>query len=343
MVVVIFFPIASVFGRFFDLLTKRIITDQNPARWSWAFSALPVAVYLRATQRIQKVFATGGALSGQLLGSLIFFRGTSRLFLEFQDPIVGNEIVRSQRNQQLMQIVEEFLIKRSYKSYFVTRRAAISAASRNAKIAEKISFLYPSAWNYHPKSPRGHGEKKSITIMHVGTLYGSRNLDNLFMALDNLKQISEWCEKEITIINLGALYLENSEAYVNREDFQQIFEVDRLEALQIASSSDALLLIQHTDNRSLETIPYKTYDYLNLGLPILGLTNNVELEEIIIQANGVIANANSVSSIQNGLTALISKIGMPDSTCEREKLDISNQFTKLLEIRFDAPEKQKVE
>ncbi len=329
--VILFTPIAFIFGKMFDFLTRRVITNENPARWSWAFSSLPITTYFRFRHNVSKVFATGGALSAQLLGSLIPLRGKSSLYLEFQDPIVGNEIVRTERNQYLMSRLEEFLIKRSTKSYFVTRAAMNSAISRHPNLTCKISFLYPGSWRFATRDSQKKFKQRSTTLLHLGTLYGSRNMDNLFEAIDNLKNTREWQDEEIMIVNLGSLYLDNTNTYLRREDFKQIFEQSRFEALNIASTADALLLIQHKDNRSLETIPYKTYDYLNLGLPIMGITNNSELDSLIEDSGGVIANANSVPSIQASIDSLLTKLRNPTNSLARPDIKIGEQFMKLLE------------
>lgn len=330
--ILLFLPIAFLLGNIFDLLTSKVITSQNPARWSWAFSSLPIATYFRIRHKIPRIFATGGALSGQLLGSLIWIRGKCKLYLEFQDPIVGNEIVRTKSNQKWMYKLEKFLISRSNKSYFVTLAAMNSAAARHPSLRSRISFLYPGAWNFNPLEKRNKEVEHKGTFLHLGTLYGTRNMDNLFKAIDNLKGANQSFYQQIKIVNLGALYLENKDRYLERADFEQIVEVDRVEALKIASTADFLLLIQHTDNRSLETVPYKTYDYLNLGLPIFGITNNSELNELIESAGGVVASANSISSIQASLMSLLTDYGKFASPIRKPSLEIEVQFMNLLEI-----------
>ena len=330
--ILLFTPIAFILGNIFDALTSKVITSQNPARWSWAFSSLPIATYFRIRHKIPRIFATGGALSGQLLGSLIWIRGKSKLYLEYQDPIVGNEIVRNDKNQKLMYKLENFLISRSNKSYFVTHAAMNSAVARHPSLRSKISFLYPGAWNFNPLEKRNKEVGHEATFIHVGTLYGTRNMDNLFKAIDNLKSSIQSSNRQIKIVNLGALHLENIDRYLERADFEKIVEVDRVEALNMATTADVLLLIQHTDNRSLETIPYKTYDYLNLGLPIFGITNNSELNELIESAGGVAASANSISSIQESLMSLFTDIGKFASPIRYPSPVIEVQFMKLLEI-----------
>ena len=74
--------------------------------------------------------------------------------------------------------------------------------------------------------------------------------------------------------------IQKMEDYKARKDFQLIPERGRLDALRIASHADILLLVQHTDKRSAETIPYKIYDYLNLNKPIIALTLNQEITNL---------------------------------------------------------------
>jgi hypothetical protein len=332
LIITLYFPIAALTGRVFDLVSRKIITTQNPAKWSWAFSAFPIAAYLGTRHKIRRVFATGGALSGQLLACLLKPRGNREIYLEFQDPIVGNEIIRTSTNTRLMNKLESFLLSKSNRSFFVTRAAALSAQIRHPNLDEKISWMYPGAWKYQSESQRDGFESKTISLIHLGTLYGSRNMDNLFTAIENLKFSNQLQGKEFKLTNVGAIYLENNEDYLKRPYFTQFTEVERTEALQIAGTADFLLLIQHKDNRSLETIPYKTYDYLNLGMPILGLTNNPELDELIQNHGGMVADATSVLSIQNVLIKIISDSKPFKEADNRQVLDITHQFMNLLNL-----------
>ena len=326
------FPIAASLGRVFDLMSRRMITTQNPARWSWVFSALPVAVYLRARNRMRRVFATGGALSGQLLAVMIYPRGEAKIFLEFQDPIVGNEIIRTSTNTRLMHRLENLILRKSTKSFFVTRRAAISALTRHPNLEKNIGWMHPGAWKFQDCPKEEDLEKSTISLIHIGTLYGSRNMDNLFTAIENIERSNGLEGKVFKVTNVGSLYLGNSEEYLVRTNFNQFSEVERAEALHIATKADYLLLIQHKDDRSLETIPYKTYDYLNLGIPILGITNNPELDEMILDQGGIVADANSVSSIQSGLMQIITDPKPTKKPNNSDGLDITHQFVKLLDL-----------
>jgi hypothetical protein len=139
----------------------------------------------------------------------------------------------------------------------------------------------------------------------MGTLYSNRNLDNFFVAIDRVIENRPEIKEEVMVINLGNLAVANSHEYHQREYFLERPLVPRLDALREAVKADFLLLVQHVDSRSEETIPYKTYDYLNLNIPIFALTNNQELEDLILKNGGYVAKSDSVESIENALDIAI--------------------------------------
>jgi len=68
-----------------------------------------------------------------------------------------------------------------------------------------------------------------------------------------------------------------------------------------------LLLIQNSDNRSIVTIPFKTYDYLHSGKLILGLIyKNDELRDILIKHGHISCEVDDVDIIKSALSLLIS-------------------------------------
>jgi len=81
----------------------------------------------------------------------------------------------------------------------------------------------------------------------------------------------------------------------------------RLAALKRAQLASFLLLVQHSDLRSEETIPFKFYDYLNLGSPIFALHENDELANLVRNSGGYAARLNSKSEILIALRQAIAR------------------------------------
>jgi hypothetical protein len=330
---ILWYLIAASIGRVWDLAFRKISTN-SAARWSWAFSALPITLFLIFRQRGSAIFATGGATGGHLLGLLANFVSKVPLYLEFQDPLMGSEMKRSDSNAKMISKLERLFICRSVRTVFVTNKAAQSSVARHPQLEQQITSIYPGAWKFLESSINTNvNERQDIDILHLGTLYGARNLDNFFLALDNLREAGTRNANRVRVKNLGDIYLENKIIYLDRSDFELLPAQQRSEALRRALDSDALLLIQHSDSRSNETIPYKTFDYLNLKKPIIGIINNPELKVLLNADSNYLANASSVESIQETLKRFLSEFDLKRerSATFVNDLDINKQFARIFE------------
>ena len=96
-------------------------------------------------------------------------------------------------------------------------------------------------------------------------------------------------------------------------------------------------MIQNSDLRSQVTIPYKTYDYLNLDNTILGLLNSKELTNLIQEYGHVALDLNDISSISSALKELL----FSDKLIEKRphKLDPVTQVLDLLNLNSPPTER----
>lgn len=330
----VFMPFAFVFGNIIDYVLRKVTKGISAGRWSWLITALPVALWLKLRYRAREVFSTGGPTSAHVVGGAIVRLTGGRLFCEFQDPLLGATMTRASITRRISARIEAWLARRSTSAVFVTQEAARLARERNPEHARQIVGVYPGAWQFVPPvAPGERGKGEMFEFLHLGTLYGSRNLDLFFDALDALHEEGFELARAVRVVNLGAVYCENAPHYLARSDFQSLDALDRVDALRRARQASCLMLVQHTDERSRETIPYKTYDYLNLGLPVFGLLNNDELSTLIESHGGHTAQADDPASIKaalrNCLTALAkARVKRP---VVDERLNISRQFLQILE------------
>lgn len=284
-------------GRSFDSFYKLVNGEFGYARWSWSINAIIVGVYVKFFFSVKHCLAIGGA-SAYLVELILRISTRIRLYIEIPDPIIGSEMIRSSKKNYLLKKLEEKLIKNSIKCLFITTQSYLEAVNRHPKLRKRIFFHYPEAWDFQVAAKRNREDQ--IKIVHLGSIYDNRNLDNLFLALDGLYEEKILIPGEIQILNIGVSKCVNSAYYLKRVDYKLVDPQPRRIALEIAASVDYLLLLQHTDSRSCETIPYKFYDYLNLRIPIIALINNLEINEILANHGGsLIADVNDVESIQN--------------------------------------------
>jgi len=327
-------PVAFVFGNIIDYVMRMVTKGISAGRWSWLITALPAAVWLKLRHGALDVFCTGGPTSAHVVGGALVRLTGGRLFCEFQDPLLGAKMTRSSKTRRISARIEAWLARHSTRSIYVTQEAARLARERNPEHAKQIFGVYPGAWQFvSPVSPGERGKGEVFEFLHLGTLYGSRNLDLFFDALDALHEEGFEHARAVRVVNLGAVYCETAPRYLARPDFQSLDALDRVDALQRARQASCLMLVQHTDERSRETIPYKTYDYLNLRLPVFGLLNNDELSTLIESHGGYTTQADNPESIKAALRYCLNALA--ETGAERpvvdERLEISRQFLQILE------------
>lgn len=330
----LFMPFAFIFGVVFDYILRKMTKGISGGRWSWLLTALPVALFIKLRYGVCDVFSTGGPTSAHLVGGMIVRLTGGRLFCEFQDPLLGATMTRSSVTRRISASIEAWLARRATRVVYVTQEAARLARERNPDQISKIAAVYPGAWQFLPPvSSCERRQEDFFEFLHLGTLYGSRNLDLFFNALDALRSEGFEPAEAVRVVNLGAVYGETAPQYRARADFQLLDALERVEALRRARNASCLMLVQHTDERSRETIPYKTYDYLNLGLPVLGLLNNDELRALIELNGGYTAQADQPDSIKQALRNCLAALSdlKVEPAGVQDRLDISAQFLQVLE------------
>ena len=175
-----------------------------------------------------------------------------------------------------------------------------------------------------------------MEILHLGTLYGSRNFDKIFSSLDSLYDENKIARGSVTLTNLGSVYTANSAEYLARDDFKLLGERQRVDAMRLAKRADFLLLVQHDDKRSEETIPYKLYDYLNLNMPIILLVKNPEISQICERHRSLVANCGSEQEIKAVIASAMAifadeKANFPrEQVRENRRLEIRSQLVNVI-------------
>ena len=324
----------QILGKAFDALATRVLGQHSDGRYSWAISALPRTVFEILKKRPSALLATGGPSGAQVAAVLAGMLTGQKPVLEFQDPFIGSEMRLTPRSEVLIRRIETFLVKHSQKTVFVTNAAANSCRIRNPELGESVSCIYPGAYNRLDRieSSTSPKLKPPIRLVHLGTLYGSRNLETLFSEVDRLLEEGLLSAGDLQIENIGAAYLDDLQGYRNRPDFTLSTAVDRLSGLTRSSSADYLLLVQHSDSRSLETIPFKFYDYQNVGKPIFLLHNNSELRDLVNLRGGIMAHINKPTEIRTAILQAVNSKNhqRPQITESHPRLSAHDQLASLL-------------
>jgi hypothetical protein len=302
-----FLPFVLSVGILLDLFEGIFLKGKGGGKWIWFISAFFAGMFVNTFYKVNYIFSMGGPASAHLAGLFINFFFKKKLFIELQDPLVGKDIGRSKFSSKGLMLLEKIIIKYCNKLVFVTNQAAKECIFRNYKYKDKVYGVYSGAIKQVSDIKINDYQKKNnfLIFAHIGTLYSSRNFEKIISSLKNLVNRGLLNISKIKIINLGDVYGEKQKKMLNKFYISWNKSIDRSMALKICTQADVLLLIQHTDDRSRLTFPYKTYEYLNFNKIIFGLLNNNELRDFLEKKGHICANINDVRDISAKLNYII--------------------------------------
>lgn len=209
----------------------------------------------------------------------------------FQDPYLDNPLRRpSFLWDKLAHHREKAIFEHADRLVANTSASFDRWESRYPQHAGKISV----AWTgYDPAETVGplsldRGSKPVLT--HIGSIYGGRRVGMLLRSVLRLRDQRRLKPFDIRFVGPSELVPEDhslmvqleGEGWVRRQE-----RVSRREALDVAGSSDYLLLVDtNLQNTSLQ-VPSKLFDYIRIGRPVLCYTQRDSMSERILARSGV--------------------------------------------------------
>ena len=313
-----------------NFLNKFLTIFKGEGRWDWFISTLIWSIFNFKTIKGHKyIYTTGGPPSAHLLGVIYKYIFKSKLLTEFQDPLTGKDIGRNKFSKYGLKKAEKFLIKNADIIVYCTKNATENAKKIYSDFSKKIYNIYPGSSLDQVLSVFNE-EKTKINLTYLGSLYQSRNLDNLMQAIRNLKRQNKKIDEILEINIYGNIDDDIKTRILNFElniiNYHGL--IPRHEVIKVANGADVLLLIQNTDDRSKVTIPFKLYDYLALRKLTLGLTYKNEEIDFLLQSHGHLScDASNVKAIEESLINLINNFNYLNKNI------ISNELTPGLAVK----------
>ena len=329
----LFLPIVFLVGLPTELVERKILGRLGDGYWSWFFSSGLFLLLLIPFLKIKLIVTTGGPASSHLSANVIGSIYRKKIITELQDPLYGTDIGHNSKSKAYLLKIENFIIKKSTKVVFVTKSAMLECQNRYP-LAKNISFVYSSSRDFEIDCNTYYidvATDRTLNFLHLGTIYSNRNFDNLITAIQDLKE-SNLINRRIKITNIGHVSKENKRL-LNSDviEFESLDKVNRLNGLEIINEFDLLLLIQHKDDRSKLTIPYKTWDYLNSSNLVFGLTNNRELDNILDCHGHKFANNSDIESIKVNLMDIIKNLKTYKTKVIKNKYILTEQVRSLID------------
>lgn len=263
-------------------LLEKLLIDLD-SQWSWFPLATVNGRKLCETHRPDVIYSTGGPASAHLAAAFLASRYNIPWVAEFQDPLVHDDWLRSRRALKVFQWLERLICQRADAVIFLTDQARRNADARTG-MGGRGQVLYPGA---QPQSLTGMSRQSGeyCRFAHFGSLGGSRNLkvflEGLVLVLQQRPELVESLRLDLygTCDRFSRQAIDAFPWNGVIHDHGRISRSASIDAMQRCS---VLLLIQNTEAFSAETIPSKTYEYFQMGRPVLGLVHhNPELRQML--------------------------------------------------------------
>jgi len=287
-------------------LLEKLIIDID-SQWSWFFLAALRGTHLTKKYQPELIYSTGGATSAHLAAAIIAFLRGIPWIAEFQDPLIYEEWKKSTRSKKVYKFIERLICGKASAVIFLTGCARDRASGRT-RPAKKGWVVYPGA-SLEPLPQAVYTRSEICRFSHFGSLGGSRNL-NMFLKALQLLFVEMPELNQVIRLDIYGSYDRQIHKEIKNFPYPNVIRdfgrVPHMETLVAMKQSDVLLLIQNTEDFSVETIPAKTYEYLNTGRPILGLVyNNPELQKMLEAQGHLAVDADRAEEVKRGISFYI--------------------------------------
>jgi hypothetical protein len=281
--------------------------------WFWARAAtrkaLEVARALPRDATPGIVIATSPPHAAMIAGARIARKLGWPLILDYRDPWSAYEWPewhRSSISQWLAARIESRLVRRS-------AARVLNTPSMREWFEECFDFVpaernhaVPNGFDAVPDGDHRPSREGALRIVHAGDIYGSRSLVPLLRALEQLT--ARHPGREIRVTNYGPLPTTEWRRIRGAGLERFIEERPRIPfAALFAELRRAHVLLAVVSEHMTYSTPYKVYDYMAAGRPILGLApNDAALHGLLAESGaGVGADPQDITGIERALEQLL--------------------------------------
>jgi len=293
--------------RIANALFRRLLAPVG-MEYFWARAATRKALAVARQLPPGIVIATSPPHAAMIAGARIARRLKWPLILDYRDPWSAYDWPQWHRGwftQWLAARIEGRLVRQSSARVLNTPSMSEWFAESFPQAPATGNFTIPNGFDPapHTATPPATGK---IEIVHAGEIYGSRSLVPLLRAIRELGQRHR--ARPIHLTTYGALPSAESQRIreAGLESFIEVRPRIPFASLFAQLQRAHVLLAVVSDHMSYST-PYKIYDYMAAGRPILGLApRDAALHELLAESGaGVCVEPQEIDAIEQALERML--------------------------------------
>jgi len=276
----------------------------------WVPFGLAKAIQLHRDQPFDLVYTTNPPRSAPIIGLLLKILHGVPWVSEFMDPWYPPQGRIRRKSEDWLQAQ---LVRKADRVVAMVEQHAEELRRLFNIPAEKLAVVrngffeedFPST-ETAPDYPLAPG---CFHLSHFGTIYPD-NSGSFFPALTELVRERPELKKRLRI-NIVGYPSENILRYATEGELKDIMQIhgfvpDRTQVLQMMRSSHCLLLFWGRPDFSRLAVAGKTYDYLRVGRPILAVTHEGGVKELVEEAKaGWVVPPDNTEAIKQALRTVL--------------------------------------
>jgi len=281
--------LASCLGRIAQRLLPH--NDELP----WVPHAVTAAEHIISYVRPSTLISTSPPLACHLAALAVKRHHGVAWVADFRDPLYGNP-ARVGRLGCLYDSAMERLIISEADAVIANTDSAFDVLTRRYPAwTRKIHLIWNGYDPERPFGPRPLPKRDYRVLLHAGSIYGSRNPSILLSSLERLFSQGRVDPAKLQLRLVGDFFWD--EPWITQSRFSDLLRRGCLhytdgfvaleEAAQEMSEADYLLLLDLNAPGSTLQVPAKLFEYIQVGRPILALTNRNSPVERILAQSGV--------------------------------------------------------
>ena len=316
------------------------------ARVGWLFSAVKAGKEMINKYNIQAIYSSSPPYTCSLIAKKL--KNTSNLpwVAGFRDPWTG--FISSPNRWLIPAMIDRHFEKSVFQTADFVECAwegIIKDALSKYPVLDKKKFIHiPNGFDSDDFPEIEIKANEKFTLTYTGSMYGRRNPESLFKAIEILISTGKINPYDIKLIFVGRFGDEIHEMF-NKASFKDKIEiygyVPHKESVEFILRSDALLLIVDESKESEEIVPGKVYEYIGTRKPILAIApENSAISKLIRETNtGLVAHQTEIDKISEHFLKFYlawkqkTKLTIPDESeiNKYERRESAKQLAALLD------------